>query len=404
MEKNPEGRSIVILVDDYLPDSTKVAAKMMHELAVEICKRNFNVIVVTPSASLSDNSYETERIEGVQVIRFKSGSIKNCSFIRRAINESLLSLRAAWSTVDFFKQQNIALIISYSPSIFWGRFAIKLKMQFNCPVYLILRDFFPQWIIDHGLVRETSPVVKYFRYFETLNYQSATVIGIQSQANINLFKRTFGDKYSTRLLYNWARPEQEEVCIGFKKKLKIENKILFFYGGNIGKAQDMANLVRLAKRLRHHPQAYFVFLGQGDEVQLIREMIRHDHISNIALLPAVSQQEFKAILLEVDIGLFSLSRVHASHNFPGKLLGYMVNHIPILGSVNDGNDLQTIITEYQAGFVTVNGEDDLLYQNALTLLEDASVRKQAGMNAAHLLQEKFTVNAAADEVLSILIN
>ncbi|MDR4899192.1 glycosyltransferase family 4 protein, partial [Yersinia kristensenii] len=180
----------------------------------------------------------------------------------------------------------------------------------------------------------------------------------------------------------------------------LENKILFFYGGNIGKAQDMKNLVRLAKRLQHKSEAHFVFLGQGDEVTLIKDMVIRDKINNVTILPSVSQQKFKAILHEVDVGLFSLCRNHKSHNFPGKILGYMANSIPILGSVNKGNDLQEIIQEYNAGFVTINGEDDILYHNALTLLEDALLRKQLGINSNRLLHAKFTVAAAADEIIN----
>ena len=35
-------------------------------------------------------------------------------------------------------------------------------------IYLVLRDFFPQWIIDQGMVKEHSPIVKYFKAFEQL--------------------------------------------------------------------------------------------------------------------------------------------------------------------------------------------------------------------------------------------
>lgn len=78
----------------------------------------------------------------------------------------------------------------------------------------------------------------------------------------------------------------------------------------------------------------------------------------------MNQNEFKLILKEIDIGLFSLAAHHSAHNFPGKLLGYMANHIPILGSVNVGNDLLDLINHENAGFVHINGEDDDLFESA----------------------------------------
>lgn len=402
MEKDVKNKCIVFLVDDYIPDSIKVAAKMMHELAIEFVTRGNEVIVVTPSSAIKKDGYLHEKIDGVEVVRFKLGPIKNCSFFQRAINETLLPFYASKMTNSFFKDKKIDLIVSYSPSIFWGRFTEKLKRFFSCPVYLILRDFFPQWVIDNGLIKSNSLVAKYFRYIEKVNYRSATVIGIQSPANIDFFKRCFGERYITRLLFNWASQNIEKKYFNFRKKLGIEDKIIYFYGGNIGKAQDMSNLVRLAKKMQHKKEAYFVFLGKGDEVELIKEMVKSNNLNNTSVLPPVSQQEYKAILQEVDVGLFSLCRDHASHNFPGKILGYMVNQIPVLGSVNYGNDLQYFIEEYGAGFVTVNGEDEQLYQNALFLLENTTMRQQAGINAVRLLNDKFTVSAAVDEISSIL--
>lgn len=394
-------KNVLLLIDDYIPDSTKVAAKMMHELACELIERGNRVTVVTPSVAI-EKMIMKEFVDGVEIIRFRLGKIKNCGFIKRAINETILPFNASKFTMRTLSERHYDLIVNYSPSIFWGRFALQLKKKFSCPCYLILRDFFPQWVIDNGMIKSSSLVAKYFRYIERLNYQSADAIGIQSLANIKFFKQCFGDEYQTRLLYNWASPNIGNETVSFKKKLGIEDKILFFYGGNIGKAQDMANLVRLAQRLQNKPQAHFVFLGNGDEVDLVKEMIIKNNVSNLTLLPSVSQKEFKSILKEVDVGLFSLSRDHESHNFPGKILGYMVNKIPILGSVNMGNDLQAIISEYDAGLVTVNGEDDLLVKNALSLLENPALRRQSGMNAGRLLHARFTVASAADEILSIL--
>lgn len=396
-------KRLALLIDDYVPFSTKVAAKMMHELACEFSRNGHTVTVITPGV-LQDQNVKVDIIDGIEVIRFRSGPIKNCSFVKRAINETLLPFKAKKHLTSIIKDKKFDLIVNYSPSIFWGAFARHLKEKNRCPVYLILRDFFPQWVIDNGMIKEQSLAAKYFRFFEKINYQAADVIGIQSAANVKYFKECFGETYKTRLLYNWADPEVTAEEYGFRKKYNLQEKIIFFYGGNIGKAQDMDNLVRLAEKMKNRSEAHFVFLGQGDEVDLIQKKINKNNLNNVLLLPPVSQEAFRAILKEIDIGLFSLSRSHLSHNFPGKILGYMVNGIPILGSVNPGNDLKSVVENAEAGFVTINGEDERFYENALKLLNDSALREKAGNNALCLLHEKFTVTAAAKEILSILIS
>lgn len=104
------------------------------------------------------------------------------------------------------------------------------------------------------------------------------------------------------------------------------------------------------------------------------------------------------ILSEMDIGLFSLSARHSSHNFPGKLLGYMVQSLPILGSVNAGNDLLDIVNQNNAGLIHINGEDDKLYHSALLLLQDINVRRKLGMGSNTLLKEQFSVESAAQTI------
>ncbi len=42
-------------MDDYLPNSTKVAAKMMHELAVKLKEKGHVITVITPGIGLDEH-------------------------------------------------------------------------------------------------------------------------------------------------------------------------------------------------------------------------------------------------------------------------------------------------------------------------------------------------------------
>ncbi|MFI3191061.1 glycosyltransferase WbuB [Crenothrix sp. D3] len=389
---------ICLIIDDYLPHSIKVGAKMMHELGVQFVKMGHSVTVITPDDTLSKR-FEITELDGVTVCHFRSGEIKNVSKLKRAINETLLSYNAWRACKDYLQQNPHELIVYYSPSIFWGQLVNKLKKLWGASSYLILRDFFPQWVIDNGILSEHSPITSYFRFFERLSYQAADTIAIQSPKNLEWFAKTSGTHKPLELLYNWASntPILEQSNY-YRKKLGLENKVVYFYGGNIGHAQDMMNIVRLAKNMLSIENIHFVLVGKGDEFDLVQQAIKIENLKNMTLLPAVSQAEFKAMLSEFDVGLFSLHRDHTTHNFPGKLLAYMVQSIPILGSVNIDNDLQEVIENAQAGYVTVNGEDDKLFENACKL-QDEVLRKLMGQNSKKLLHDTFSVEVAVDKIL-----
>ena len=393
---------LLLVVDDYLPGSIKVAARMMHDLALELIAQGNEVTVCTSDATLQV-PFTFEDLEGVKVVRFKSGSIKNISKVKRAINETLLSFWAWRALKPYFKKNRHDMVVYYSPTIFFGPLILKLKALWHCKSFLILRDIFPQWVVDNGLIRKNSPIHLYFKFFEALNYRAADVIAVQSPSNLAYFekKRKYKDKLD--VLYNWSAVEgggQSQNL--YRKELGLADKMVFFYGGNIGHAQDMMNLVRLATSLKAYPIAHFLFVGKGDEVDLIKQAIRENNISNITYLPPVTQDEYQVMLAEFDIGLFSLHKDHVTHNFPGKLLGYMKHSMPILGSVNRGNDLEYVIAEAEAGFVTVNGNDVDFTKNAIRLIDSVQLRKHMGSNAYKLLGEKFSVKTAASKISGIV--
>ncbi|EGQ7940829.1 TPA: glycosyltransferase WbuB [Vibrio vulnificus] len=392
---------LALIIDDYLPHSTRVGAKMFHELACHYVSLGHDVTVITPAEGQIDKLVK-RKIDNVNVWSFSSGAIKDVPKITRAINETLLSLRA-WRAISAeVKPGTFDGIIYYSPSIFFGWLVSKIKTRCQCKAYLVLRDLFPQWVIDAGMIRSGSVIEKYFRFFEKYSYGQADMIGLMSEKNLQFFNSVTQSQYSVEILRNWAElkphflPSNDE---SIRKRLNLEDKVIFFYGGNIGHAQDMANLMRLARAMSGYDRAHFLFVGQGDEVELINQLAQKWQLDNFTYLPSVNQAEFKNILADIDIGLFSLSAQHTAHNFPGKLLGYMVQSLPILGSVNQGNDLQEIMNSSQAGMISVNGEDQLLFDNALALYEDDELRKQIGKNAFLLLENEFSVQSAGSLIL-----
>lgn len=385
---------LALLCDDYLPHSTRVGAKMLHELARGLVHLGHQVTVITPQSNASPSPLLSETLEEVVVWRFECGPIKDVSKFRRAINESLISLYAWRQIRKQVKEDTFDGIIYYSPSIFFGPLAAKLKKRCSCKSYLVLRDFFPQWAVDAGLIKKGSVIDRYFRFFETVTYRNADMIGVMSPGNLEIFNQRTDNRYKVSVLRNWTRIEPHNVIdvnANLRQRLGLKDEIIFFYGGNIGYAQDMDNLMRLVRRMQKFNNAHFLFVGQGDEVERINELAIEWKLSNYSYLPSVTQDEYRDMLTQVDVGLFSLSAKHTSHNFPGKLLGYMLQSLPILGSVNQDNDLINLIQDNRAGLISVNGDDEIFFDNATTLYKNLELRNKIGLAGNALLHKEFSV-------------
>jgi len=390
---------IAIIVDCYYPHSTG-SAKLTHDLGVELRKQGHEVTVITPN-HLNTRNIELSAEEGLLVARIKTGRLKGVSRLARAVREARLSATLWRRGGKFFRDHPCDLIIFYSPSIFFGELARKLKSLWECPAYLILRDIFPQWAVDAGVLRE-GLVCRFFRMKELEQYAAADIIGVQSPANLDYFSRRLpNNNYHLEVLPNWAALEEPNiVSANYRDRLGLKDKVVFFYGGNIGVAQDPDNIIRLARSLQRESHIYFLLAGDGSEAERLKAAIAVQGLNNIRLLPSAEQQEYLAMLSEFDVGLVSLDRRLQTQNFPGKILGYMYFAMPILCSVNPGNDVGAMLEKNGAGMSCLNGDDEAFSANALKLANDTVLRRTMGRNSRQLLEKEFDVSIIANRILS----
>jgi O26-antigen biosynthesis N-acetyl-L-fucosamine transferase len=392
---------ILILIDCYYPCS-KSGAKLVHDLGVELHRRGNQIFVLTPSVLVSQ-SFTTSMEDNLLIARAKAGKIKSANKTLRAIREIQLSTNLWRRAKNFLYENRCDLILFYSPSIFFGPLVTKLKSLWGCPAYLILRDIFPEWAVDAGILRR-GLVYRFFRKMETLQYQTADLIAVQSPSNLEYFGRAFpGKQFRLKVLYNWTAAHEPDLPrTNWRARAGLENKFVFVYGGNIGVAQDMDNLLQLAAGLAQREDINFLLVGSGSEVARLKNSIAAQGLRNIHVLPAVSQNEYLSMISECDAGLISLDARLKTHNIPGKLLSYLYWGLPVLASVNPGNDLFDLLNRNRAGFCFANGDHENLMTAAQQLADNRDLRSDMGWNARRLLEQTFSVQLAADQILAHL--
>ena len=403
---------IALLVDVYIPVA-QAAAVMMHDLAKEIQSRGHDVTIITPTASI-DSPWETEQIDGIKVVRVKTPDFKNIkrsstnpiarklANIKRGFIEGRLSSFMWQSAEDYFKNNKSDLIVYYSPTIFFGELVQKLKTLWQAPSYMIIRDIFPQWLVDAGEISPLHPGLWYMRHKEKINYKAADTIGIQSPANKNYFIENGYDHGKTfNVIFNWTDNNRFMPATGkWRKEFGFEETdVIFFFGGAFTEAQDMPNLLRLAENIADIPNAKFLFVGKGAKYDEVDVIIKSRNLTNVVLRPAVDHETFLEIMADIDIGLITLRQNLRTHNVPGKLLDYLVFGKPVLASLNAGNDLSNILNESGAGFAFENSEDDKLAEAARKLATNKSLRESAGHKGLELQRKQFSVTRAADQIL-----
>jgi glycosyltransferase involved in cell wall biosynthesis len=293
-------------------------------------------------------------------------------------------------------------VIWYSPSIFFGPLVVALKFRSKCPTYLILRDIFPQWALDLGLLRK-GLAFRFFQMVTWYQYQLADTIGVQSESNL-LYLQTWAKQPRRRLevLHNWLAPTPDVGSSIQISKTELAGRTIFVYIGNMGIAQGMDILLDLAESLRHRADIGFLFVGRGTEVPRLRTIATERNLSNVIFHDEIDPDEIFGFLTQCHVGLVALDPRHKTHNIPGKFLTYMQTGLPVLARINSGSDLGAIIESEGVGRV-FSGESLAEFSRvAVQLIDDRKGRQSMSPRARSLSARMFAPESAVRQILAAL--
>jgi O26-antigen biosynthesis N-acetyl-L-fucosamine transferase len=383
-----------ILLTDYYDPIVKSGSIIVGDLAEELLKQGHKIVVLT-----FDNEqkvkYDIEDKGSLQIVRIKSLSRKYGKVGR------------LWAEINYSRKiihslKNLNTIqcdgvICYAPSIFYGRAIKWIRRKYNSKAYLVIRDIFPKWALEAGLLTN-GLLFKYFKSIESDLYSSFNVIGIEAKSDLQYFQNYgFDGSIQIEVLNNWGSPfDPKEISLN---KLPNPKKINIVYGGNMGDAQDLLSLVNMIDFSVIGEKAHLFLIGNGNQFNKIKSTLLRKNILNVTTLAAVDKKTYISILSKADIGLVSLSNKMTSHNYPLKMIGYMQLSKPILASVNKNNEIISMIQENNIGLVSLAQDKDSFNKNLKTILSNQALRKEQGNNALQLFEENFTVKAAAGQII-----
>ena len=395
-------KSIVLVADSYPPSRTS-AALQLKDLAVEFLRQGIIPTVITSDSGVQGFS-ELIELDGISVLRLKTPEYKNIGRIRRAIAEILMP----FFLIRNFRKSGLNhsrwdAVIWYSPTIFLGPFIYYLKKQNACPSYLILRDIFPAWALDLGLIRK-GLTYYFFRVFERFQYSIADCIGVQAIGNLDYFKSWPGSaQRKIEVLQNWLSPKPLSYCSIDVSSLPITNRKIFVYAGNMGIAQGMGDLLLLAEALLARSDIGFLFIGRGTDMEFLSQDAKNRGLANTVFCDEIDADQIPGLYGQCDVGLIALDARHKTHNIPGKFLSYLQSGLPVMAIINHGNDLQLMIEKYQVGRVTTDRTQKNFQLLAESLLAEISMQKsEMSSRCKKLAVELFSSEAAVKQIIETL--
>ena len=384
--------NILVLSQYFWPENFRI-----NELVQELSKKKkINLEVLTSKPSYPNkfffkkknyNKFCKVKIRRVPVY-LRSGSMfsKCLNYITFVFSALIFLIFRNDKKYDKIIVFQVSPIFSALPAIIYSKFN-------KCRIYIWVLDLWPESI---KIFSFNSKILFYLiRKISDYIYSNADFLLAQSRSISQILEK----RYKKKVFFfpNWS----EEVIRKkpnnyFEKKIKKNlnrNNFNIFFGGNLGKAQDIDSLLATVKLVNKKTDRinWFIF-GEGSEKNKILDFIKDNpDLKNLHLLDTVTQEIFFYIVTKyADSLLVCLGKDKPFRwTVPGKIQFYLRCKLPIVGMLS--GEAKNLIKVSNSGFVVNSGEYKKFSSLLLYLLKvkDKNYFKKKGINGFKYYKKNF---------------
>jgi glycosyltransferase involved in cell wall biosynthesis len=196
-----------------------------------------------------------------------------------------------------------------------------------------------------------------------------------------------------KLIPNWAdcdviHPSQRSNN-SLIKELKLHNKFILQFAGNLGRLQGLEIIIEAAKLIKDE-SIHFLFIGDGAMKNIIENNIRLHKLKNISLIGNQPRQSQATFLNACDVALISLSPGMLGMGVPSKTYNIMAAGKPIIAVVDTQSEIGLVVEEEGIGWVVPPGDIDQLLRIILKAKANPDCLKKMGDNARYIAETKYS--------------
>ena len=331
----------LLFLTDNFPPEVNAPASRTFEHCREWVRKGHRVTVITcapnfPKGKVFDGyqnkAFQTETVEGIEVIRVWSYITANEGFVRRILD--YLSFMAS-AIVASPRVRGVDLVIGTSPQFFTAVAAYVVSRMKRIPYVFELRDLWPESIKAVGAMKESFAIRMLERLEMFLYRKAARIVSVTESFKQVLMRRGI-EGTKIEVVTNGVdvsqfkpRPKDPELT----RKLGLEGKFVAGYIGTHGMAHALETLLQAADRLRGQNFA-FIFLGDGARKQALREMADQMKLDNVVFIDSVPKADVPKYWSLLDVSIIHLRKTELFTTvIPSKLFECMGMGIPVLHGV-----------------------------------------------------------------------
>lgn len=377
------------------------------DLLNEFLNNGHDVYAVSPIEKRKNVSTYVIEKDNLQILKPRIGNTQKTNLIEKGISTITLESKIEAAIRKYFSDVKFDLILYTTPPITFYKTVQFVKQRDAAKTYLLLKDIFPQNAVDLGMLSKKGIrgiLYRYFRRKEKRLYKISDFIGCMSQANVD-FLLNKNKELANKVIEvnpNSIMPIDVKPSdkASLRQKYEIPDRsILFLYGGNLGKPQDIDYIIECLYKNMNLKDRYFIICGAGTDYYKLLNFFTIERPQNMRLINGLPKNDFDELVSACDVGLIFLDYRFTIPNFPSRLLSYMENSMPVLACTDINTDIGSVIEEGKFGW-WCHSNDSREFKKRIDFI--CSLKDEIelyGTNARKYLENNYTVRKSYDTIM-----
>jgi len=281
----------------------------------------------------------------------------------------------------FRSKKNELILVTTPPFVvFLGLFFKKIRNQ---NYHLIIWDLYPDVLVNFGVLKEKSFILKVWRRWNISCFKKANTVFTLGKHLANSIE-VYSHKRPV-IIPNWVNSDfvkpMNRSENTFVDQHNLTDKLVVLYSGNLGLTHDIESIVYTAELLKSNNDIQFVIIGDGAKKAKIEAYVKDRQLHNVLLLPYQDKKVLPFSLTAADIGIVTLSQGAENISVPSKTYYTLAAGSAIFALAAKESELGILVDTYKCGVVFDNSTPQNIANNILQLNQNRQELEQYKQNA-----------------------
>jgi glycosyltransferase involved in cell wall biosynthesis len=282
------------------------------------------------------------------------------------------------------------------PGVIW-------KKIFGRELIIYTQDVWPDTVFAYGF-KKRKLLISLLTRFTSWIYRNADTILVSCKGFTSKVVNYSGASKTIKYIPNWSLVNNHDELLP-AVDCKLSHKMNFTFAGNIGKVQNLENVIKGFHAFNSgHQGATLNIIGDGSHLQEIKELVENEQIGDVVFWGRKPLEEMPAYLGASNVLVISLiDKPIFELTVPSKFQAYISMRKPLLGVIK--GETAHLINENSIGICADPESIENIANafNSFYTLDKADMARLE-MNAGELNRSEFDRSKLIDQIAWILLS